>query len=188
MNNYPLLSLVASFGKPVILSTGMNSVESVGKAVAILRSKGVPFALLHCTNVYPTPPELVRLGAIPELGAAFPDAVLGLSDHSLSPYPCLGAVALGGAEEESVGAANAHPNAASLAALLPLNPASAQRSDLPPIPRAPTATEHPSHPTPLLTHRTPNAAQPPSWSATSPTATPGPAPTSSAPWTPRSSR
>ena len=114
MNNHPLLSLVASFGKPVILYTGMNSIESVGKAVAILRAKGVPFALLHCTNVYPTPPELVRLGAITELGAAFPDAVLGLSDHSLSPYPCLGAVALGGAGIESEG------NAA--ASSLPLSP------------------------------------------------------------------
>jgi N-acetylneuraminate synthase len=94
-NNYPLIELIASFGKPVILSTGMNTIQSVAKAVDIFRAQGVPYALLHCTNVYPTPPELVRLGAIEELGRSFPDAVLGLSDHCLSNYPCLGAVALG---------------------------------------------------------------------------------------------
>ncbi len=94
-NNYPLIELIASFGKPVILSTGMNTIESVAKAVEILRINKVPYALLHCTNVYPTPPHLVRLGAIEDLARHFPDAVLGLSDHSLSNYPCLGAVALG---------------------------------------------------------------------------------------------
>jgi N-acetylneuraminate synthase len=94
-NNYPLIDLIASFGKPVILSTGMNTIESVAKAVRIFRGHGIPYALLHCTNVYPTPPHLVRLGAIEELAKHFPDAVLGLSDHSLSNYPCLGAIAVG---------------------------------------------------------------------------------------------
>lgn len=94
-NNYPLLEHIASFGKPIILSTGMNTIESIEKAVAIFRNKKVPYALLHCTNVYPTPPELVRLGAINELENAFPDAVVGLSDHTVSNYPCLGAVAVG---------------------------------------------------------------------------------------------
>lgn len=94
-NNYPLIEHVASFGKPIILSTGMNTIESVSKSVEIIRRYGVPFALLHCTNVYPTPPELVRLGGISELKTVFPDAVVGLSDHSLSNYPCLGAVAVG---------------------------------------------------------------------------------------------
>jgi N-acetylneuraminate synthase len=94
-NNYPLIDHVASFGKPIILSTGMNTIESVAKAVKILRKHGVPYALLHCTNVYPTPPELVRLGGITELKEAFPDALVGLSDHSLSNFACLGAVAVG---------------------------------------------------------------------------------------------
>ena len=94
-NNYPLVEHVAGFGKPVILSTGMNTIESIGKAVAILRRSGVPFALLHCTNVYPTPPRLVRLGAMTEMQLAFPDAVIGLSDHTLNNATCLGAVALG---------------------------------------------------------------------------------------------
>jgi N-acetylneuraminate synthase len=94
-NNYPLVRHIASFGKPVILSTGMNDIDSVRPAVELLREAGVGFALLHCTSVYPTPPELVRLGALAELGEAFPDAVLGLSDHTTSIYPCLGSVALG---------------------------------------------------------------------------------------------
>jgi N-acetylneuraminate synthase len=94
-NNYPLVEHIARFGKPVILSTGMNDLESVGKSVEILRRFGNPFALLHCTSVYPTPYNAVRLGALGQLAEHFPDAVIGLSDHSLSNYPCLGAVALG---------------------------------------------------------------------------------------------
>ncbi|HWR02990.1 MAG TPA: N-acetylneuraminate synthase family protein [Humidesulfovibrio sp.] len=94
-NNYPLVDHIASFGKPVILSTGMNSMESVAKSVDILRKRGVPFGLMHTTSMYPTPPEKVRLGAMVELMEAFPDAVVGLSDHTLTIYPCLGAAALG---------------------------------------------------------------------------------------------
>ncbi len=96
-NNYPLIKHIARAGKPVILSTGMNSIETVRPSVEILRSYGVPFALLHCTNVYPTPPELVRLGAIQHLKREFPDAVVGLSDHTTSNHVCFGAVALGAA-------------------------------------------------------------------------------------------
>lgn len=94
-NNYPLIKLVASFGKPIILSTGMNTIASIQKSVDIIRAAKVPFALLHCTNIYPTPYENVRLGAINELETYFPDAVLGLSDHTIDNYACLGAVALG---------------------------------------------------------------------------------------------
>ena len=95
-NNYPLIKHIAKEGKPIILSTGMNTIESVGKAVAIFREHKVPYALLHCTNVYPTPAKLVRLGAMIELQENFPDAVVGLSDHTVTNYPALGAIALGG--------------------------------------------------------------------------------------------
>jgi len=94
-NNYPLIEHIASFGKPVILSTGMNNLESIERAVGILRSVSVPFALLHCTSLYPTPYDKVRLGAIEELADAFPDAVIGLSDHSIGNYTSFAAVALG---------------------------------------------------------------------------------------------
>ena len=95
-NNYPLLEHIAQFGKPVILSTGMNTIESVKKAVAIFDKYNVPVALLHTTNLYPTPTHLVRFGAMIELHQAFPDKVFGLSDHTLNNNACLGAVALGG--------------------------------------------------------------------------------------------
>jgi N-acetylneuraminate synthase len=94
-NNYPLLKHIASFGKPIILSTGMNTIDSVRKAVDIFESARVPYALMHTTNLYPTPPHLVRLGAMVELGKAFPKAVIGLSDHTTDNVACLGAVALG---------------------------------------------------------------------------------------------
>jgi sialic acid synthase SpsE len=94
-NNYPLVAHVASFGKPMIVSTGMNDLASVSRTVGILRRNQVPYALLHCTSMYPTPYEKIRLGALTQMGLAFPDAVLGLSDHSPSIYPLLGSVALG---------------------------------------------------------------------------------------------
>ncbi|MDP2390988.1 MAG: N-acetylneuraminate synthase family protein, partial [Acidobacteriota bacterium] len=94
-NNYPLLKHIASFSKPTILSTGMNTIESVAKAVAIFEQAGTPCALLHTTNLYPTPPSLVRLGAMVELGKAFPNAVIGLSDHTTDNIACIGAMALG---------------------------------------------------------------------------------------------
>ncbi|MBI2096540.1 MAG: N-acetylneuraminate synthase family protein [Candidatus Sungbacteria bacterium] len=95
-NNYPLIEHIAKFGKPVILSTGMNDIPAVRKAVAIFRKRKTPYALLHCTSMYPTPYDKVRLGAIAELKRTFPDAVIGLSDHSLGNYTCFAAVALGG--------------------------------------------------------------------------------------------
>ncbi len=94
-NNYPLLEHVSTFGKPVILSTGMNNLDSVSKAVSIFRHHNIPFALLHTTNLYPTPPHLVRLGAMTDLMQNFPDAVVGLSDHTVNNLACFGAVALG---------------------------------------------------------------------------------------------
>ncbi|MCA0131971.1 N-acetylneuraminate synthase [Winogradskyella alexanderae] len=94
-NNYPLLEHIAKFGKPVIMSTGMNTIESVSKAVAIFDKYEVPVALLHTTNLYPTPSHLVRFGAMTQLHLAFPDKVFGLSDHTLNNNACIGAVALG---------------------------------------------------------------------------------------------
>ncbi|MFC5190272.1 N-acetylneuraminate synthase family protein [Algoriphagus aquatilis] len=94
-NNYPLLEHIADFGKPIIMSTGMNTIESIRKAVAIFEQRGVPYALLHTTNLYPTPDHLVRLGAMVEVQENFPNAVVGLSDHTLTNHACFGAVALG---------------------------------------------------------------------------------------------
>jgi N-acetylneuraminate synthase len=94
-NNIPLLEHIASKGKPMIVSTGMNDLASVRRTVAAIRKYNVPVGLMHCTSMYPTPYEKVRLGAIRDLQDAFPDVPVGLSDHSLNIWTCLGAVALG---------------------------------------------------------------------------------------------
>lgn len=94
-NNYPLLELVASFRKPTILSTGMNGIPAIAKAVDIFKKYNVPLCLLHTTNLYPTPDNLIRIGAMEELQTEFPDIIVGLSDHSIDNLACLGAVASG---------------------------------------------------------------------------------------------
>lgn len=95
LNNYPLIKHVASFHKPMILSTGMNDIASIKKATSILEEYGIPYALMHTTNLYPTKPEFVRLGAMQEMMRVFKDVPIGLSDHTQSNAACLAAVALG---------------------------------------------------------------------------------------------
>ena len=94
-NNYPLVEHIASFGKPIILSTGMNNLYSISKAAEILERYHVPYALMHCVSIYPTPYNKVQLGALNDLSNRFPKAVLGLSDHSLKNYACYASLALG---------------------------------------------------------------------------------------------
>lgn len=94
-NNFPLIEHIAHYGKPIILSTGMNNIEAIKQAVGIIEKYKVPYAIMHCTSIYPTPYSKVRLGCLEELQQVFPDAILGLSDHSLTIYPCLGAVPFG---------------------------------------------------------------------------------------------
>ena len=94
-NNIPLLTHIATFGKPMILSTGMNDIFSISKSVDILKKANIDFALMHVTSMYPTPYEDVRLGFLHELKTKFPDIVIGLSDHSFGNYTCFAAIALG---------------------------------------------------------------------------------------------
>lgn len=94
-NNYPLIEHIASFKKPVILSTGMNNIESIRPSVEIFKKHNIPYALLHCVSMYPVPYEKIHLGALTDLQKTFPDAVIGLSDHSIGNYTCFGAVVLG---------------------------------------------------------------------------------------------
>ena len=93
-NNLPLLDHIAKFGKPMIISTGMNDIASVKRAVEVIAGR-VPVALTHCTSMYPTPYDKVRLGGITDLMTEFPGMPIGLSDHSIGIWTCLGAVALG---------------------------------------------------------------------------------------------
>ena len=94
-NNYPFVEYIAKKRKPIILSTGMNNIKQISKTVKIIRKYKIPFALLHCTNVYPTPYSIVRLECVSELKKTFKDAVVGLSDHTLTNHTCLASVALG---------------------------------------------------------------------------------------------
>ncbi|MDO9203322.1 MAG: N-acetylneuraminate synthase family protein [Hydrogenophaga sp.] len=94
-NHVPLIRHIASFGKPVILSTGMQTIDSLRPSVQALDDAGIEYALLECTNLYPSPPEIVSLQGITELRNAFPRAVIGFSDHSIGPEMALSAVALG---------------------------------------------------------------------------------------------
>ena len=94
-NNIPLIRHVASFGKPIILSTGMNDLSSISESVSILEDAGVDYALLHVTSIYPTPYEKVRLQALAELKKQFPNAIVGLSDHSIGNYTCFAAIPYG---------------------------------------------------------------------------------------------
>jgi sialic acid synthase SpsE len=95
MNNHPLLEHIASFGKPMIVSTGMNDMKSVLRAVEILERKKVCFALMHTTNLYPTLPEQVRLGAMQQMMEEFKEIPIGLSDHTVNNNACIAALSLG---------------------------------------------------------------------------------------------
>lgn len=94
-NNYPLVDYIASFGKPIIISTGMNDVNSIKKAVKILKKRKVQYAILHTTNLYPTRHDQVRLNALLELKKEFPNTVIGLSDHTGDNYTSYASIALG---------------------------------------------------------------------------------------------
>ena len=94
-NNYPLVDYIASFGKPIIISTGMNDVNSINKAIKILKKRKVQYAILHTTNLYPTRHDQVRLNALLELKKIFPNTVIGLSDHTGDNYTSYASIALG---------------------------------------------------------------------------------------------
>ena len=90
-----LLRKVASTGKPVIISTGMASIEEVAEAVDTLRSSGCNrLALLKCTSAYPSLPEEMNLRTIPDMTEQF-GVPVGLSDHTLGIAVPVAAVALG---------------------------------------------------------------------------------------------
>lgn len=94
-NNYPLIEHIASFKKPIILSTGMNDIKNIKKSVKILEKAKVKYALLHCTSIYPTPYDKIRLNALLDLRNNFKNAVIGLSDHSIGNYIPFASIPLG---------------------------------------------------------------------------------------------
>ena len=94
-NNLPLIEHIAKFKKPIILSTGMNDINSVKKSVEILKKYKIDFALMHTNNSYPTLDKDVRLNGILELKKNFQNTLIGYSDHSIGKLACIGAASLG---------------------------------------------------------------------------------------------
>jgi N-acetylneuraminate synthase/N,N'-diacetyllegionaminate synthase len=101
--NFPnLLITAAKSGKPIILSTGMSSIQEIAKAVECvelnLQPSDLPFsdrlALLHCISLYPTPLNMVNLSAIPMLKQEF-GVTVGYSDHTIGVEAAVGAMAMG---------------------------------------------------------------------------------------------
>jgi len=98
LTNHPLLKEVASFGKPVLMSTGASEIDEIRQAVEVVGGYDVPIALLHCNLSYPTPIKEANLRRIEAIQNEFPDAVLGYSDHTQpqdSELACPLSVALG---------------------------------------------------------------------------------------------
>jgi len=96
VSNGPLLDRVAGTGLPVLLSSGMSSYAELDAAVARLRARSAPFAVLQCTTAYPAPPEQLGLNVLSELHERY-GVPFGLSDHSGTIFGSLAAVTLGAA-------------------------------------------------------------------------------------------
>ena len=90
----PLIEYVASKGRPIIMSTGMGSLEEVKEAVDVIKSAGTQLVILKCTSAYPAPPDAMNLATIPDLADRF-DVFAGLSDHTLGIAVPVAAVAMG---------------------------------------------------------------------------------------------
>jgi N,N'-diacetyllegionaminate synthase len=94
VTNPPLLEAVAATGRPVLLSSGMSSIEDIERSLAILRASGSEVLVLQCTSTYPCPPEQVNLRAMSTMAERF-GVLVGLSDHTPDVYTSIAAVALG---------------------------------------------------------------------------------------------
>lgn len=83
LTNKPFIEYICQFGKPIILSTGASHLYEIQETVSWIEKQGNPLALLHCVLSYPTPDENANLGMIKGLKKAFPDNIIGYSDHTL---------------------------------------------------------------------------------------------------------
>ena len=96
LDNLPYLSTLGGLGVPLVLSTGMGTSEEIVRAVDTIQSSGnEQLVILHCTSVYPSPPELIRLQNILGLRTEFPRYPIGFSDHTIGAEIPAASVALG---------------------------------------------------------------------------------------------
>ncbi len=94
VSNQPMFAAMAASGLPVVLSTGMSSLDEIDSAVERLKTNGLSVTVLQCTSMYPTPPEKIGLNLIPFFRERYGCAT-GLSDHSGTIYAGLAAAAIG---------------------------------------------------------------------------------------------
>lgn len=83
LTNKPFIEYICDFGKPIILSTGASQLHEIQEAVSWIERKGNQLALLHCVLNYPTPDKNANLGMIKGLKRAYPNKLIGYSDHTL---------------------------------------------------------------------------------------------------------
>ena len=95
LTDIPSLERIAALGRPMLLSTGMATLEEIDATVEALRATNVAFGLMNCVSEYPPVYEDVNLGVIGVLRERYPDLVIGHSDHTPDLYTCFAAVALG---------------------------------------------------------------------------------------------
>lgn len=96
MNNIPLLKLICSKKKPILLSTGMASLKEVKDSVNIIKKNNInDIIIFQCTTNYPTTYEEINLNVIDTYKEEFPDLIIGFSDHSIGIEASIGAVAKG---------------------------------------------------------------------------------------------
>lgn len=96
ITHHPLLRHIANTGKPIIMSTGMASLQEIEEAVEIIqKSPCKDLTLLHCVSAYPAPIENTNLNMMLDLKQRFPNIKVGLSDHSLGTAVAVAATALG---------------------------------------------------------------------------------------------
>ena len=88
-NNIPLISEIIKFKKPLILSTGMNNLNSIKSTVELLDKKKVKYALLHCKSEYPADLKNLKLDFISILEKKFKKAIIGYSDHTRGVIPSI---------------------------------------------------------------------------------------------------
>jgi len=90
-----LIEYIASKGKPIIISTGMATIEEISEAVEAIRSQGNnQIALLKCSSLYPANPADMNLITIPDLSSRF-DVIAGLSDHTFGSLSAIIGTSLG---------------------------------------------------------------------------------------------
>ncbi|WP_103630504.1 N-acetylneuraminate synthase family protein [Campylobacter concisus] len=97
VTNKPFIEFICNFKKPIILSTGASFLYEIQESVGWIERAGNTLALLHCVLNYPTPDENANLGMILGLKRAFPDKIIGYSDHTLPKdmQICKNAILLG---------------------------------------------------------------------------------------------